>query len=72
MFKPFSQSKIEVRLAIGDLLEGSVGRKHNPALVRMAKVLWPHWFIRARDERLRLGDVHQRCQVTMIGHDIDH
>jgi len=45
MFQLFSQSKIEVRLVMGDLLEGAVGQKHNPAPVRMAKALWPRRFI---------------------------
>jgi hypothetical protein len=32
---------------MGDLLEGAVGQKHSPRLLRTAKALWPRWFIRS-------------------------
>lgn len=47
MFERFSRSQVEVRLAMGDLLEGAVGQKHSPRLLRTAKALWPRWFIRS-------------------------
>jgi ubiquinone/menaquinone biosynthesis C-methylase UbiE len=46
MFSRFSEFKAEVKLSMGDLLEGAVGQKHNPAHVSIAKALWPRWFIR--------------------------
>jgi hypothetical protein len=46
MFTGFSQVTCEVILGPGDLLEGAVGQRHGGVLLRVARALWPRWFIR--------------------------
>jgi ubiquinone/menaquinone biosynthesis C-methylase UbiE len=46
MFAGFSKVELTVALGPGDLLEGAVGQRHRGALLSMAKMLWPRWFIR--------------------------
>jgi SAM-dependent methyltransferase len=46
MFGKFSEFEAEVKLSLGDLLEGAVGQKHNRAMVSTARAIWPRWLIR--------------------------
>ncbi|MDA8999498.1 class I SAM-dependent methyltransferase, partial [Gammaproteobacteria bacterium] len=44
--KLFSKSQISVQLAFGDLLEGDVGVRHKGLMLRIAKALYPRFFIK--------------------------
>lgn len=46
MFADFSSVAIDIKLGLGDLLQGAVGQRHKGALLTLAKHLWPRWFIR--------------------------
>ena len=45
MFADFGQSDVRIQLNFGDLLEGSVGQRHQGALLSIAKKLWPRWLL---------------------------
>lgn len=55
MFSRFAEFRAEVKLSLGDLLQGAVGQKHNRTQVRLAKTLWPRWFIRRAMSNHGLG-----------------
>jgi SAM-dependent methyltransferase len=46
LFSQFRSVDIHIELGFGDLLQGEVGQRHRGILLRMAKALWPRWFIR--------------------------
>jgi SAM-dependent methyltransferase len=46
MFSDFSTVVVEIKLGLGDLLQGAVGQRHRGALLTVAKRLWPRWFIK--------------------------
>ena len=46
MFAKFSEVKINTPLGHGDLLESDVGQRHRGLTLKLAKKLWPRWFIR--------------------------
>ena len=46
LFAAFRDVRISVRLGHGDLLESEVGQRHRGLSLRLAKKLWPRWFIR--------------------------
>ncbi len=46
MLAAFRQVSVRVQLSFGDLLEGAVGQRHTGPLLRVAKALWPRWFVR--------------------------
>jgi len=46
MFGRFSKVEVATRLCFGDLLQGEVGQRHQDALLRTAKAVWPRWLIR--------------------------
>ena len=46
LFSNYSDVKIKVQLNLGDLLEGSVGQRHNSILLSIAKKLWPRKLIK--------------------------
>lgn len=48
MCSRFSHARIRPLLSMGDLLQGNVGeRKHRSLLLKVVKVLWPRWLIKA-------------------------
>jgi hypothetical protein len=46
MFSDFSSVAIDIKLGLGDLLQGAVGQRHRGGLLTVAKRLWPRWFIK--------------------------
>jgi ubiquinone/menaquinone biosynthesis C-methylase UbiE len=46
LFRNFSAIAMHVELTHGDLLESSAGQRHRGLLLRLAKMVWPRWFIR--------------------------
>jgi len=46
MFSDFSSVAVDIKLALGDLLQGAVGQRHRGGLLTVAKSLWPRWFIK--------------------------
>ena len=47
MFAQFAQLDIKVQLNFGDLLEGSVGQRHQGILLYIAKKLWPRKLLKS-------------------------
>jgi SAM-dependent methyltransferase len=46
MFSGFSSVAVDIKLGLGDLLQGAVGQRHREGLLTLAKRLWPRWFIK--------------------------
>jgi SAM-dependent methyltransferase len=46
MFYDFSSVAVDIKLSLGDLLQGAVGQRHRGGLLTAAKRLWPRWFIK--------------------------
>jgi ubiquinone/menaquinone biosynthesis C-methylase UbiE len=46
MFSDFSSVAVDIKLGLGDLLQGAVGQRHRGGLLTAAKRLWPRWFIK--------------------------
>jgi ubiquinone/menaquinone biosynthesis C-methylase UbiE len=46
MFSDFSSVAVDIKLGLGDLLQGAVGQRHRGGLLTVAKRLWPRWFIK--------------------------
>ncbi len=46
MFKEFSRVTIRIQLSFGDLLEGSVGQRHQGFCLSVAKKMWPRFFLK--------------------------
>jgi ubiquinone/menaquinone biosynthesis C-methylase UbiE len=46
MLSYFSAVTIDIKLGLGDLLQGGAGQRHKGALLTIAKSLWPRWFIK--------------------------
>jgi SAM-dependent methyltransferase len=46
MLGRFSDVSIQVHLGTGDLLLGRVGIRHSSFLLRVARIIWPRWFLR--------------------------
>jgi ubiquinone/menaquinone biosynthesis C-methylase UbiE len=45
LFRGFSRVCIRVELGTGDLLRGEAGQRHRGPLLRIAKALYPRWFV---------------------------
>ena len=50
----FNSVNVRVQLSHGDLIQGKVGARHQGALLRLAKILWPRTLIRSLAPRLGL------------------
>ena len=46
MFSDFSSFAVDIKLGLGDLLQGAVGQRHRGGVLTVAKRLWPRWFIK--------------------------
>jgi SAM-dependent methyltransferase len=46
LFAAFHQVRIEIRLTHGDLLESQAGQRHEGALIRIARKVWPRALLR--------------------------
>jgi ubiquinone/menaquinone biosynthesis C-methylase UbiE len=46
LFAGFTEVDVRPRLSFGDLLQGAAGQRHQSALLRAARALWPRWLIR--------------------------
>lgn len=46
MFSQFSDVSVSILLNFGDLLQGSVGQRHQGTLLSVAKKLWPRWLLK--------------------------
>jgi len=46
MFSDFCTVAVDIKLGLGDLLQGAVGQRHRGGLLTVAKRLWPRWFIK--------------------------
>jgi ubiquinone/menaquinone biosynthesis C-methylase UbiE len=54
LFRAFGGVKIDTVLTHGDLLSSSAGRRHQGALLSVARVVWPRWLIRRLFPKLGL------------------
>jgi len=46
LFGKFKNVKINTSLSHGDLLTSSAGQRHQGLLLKIARIIWPRWFIR--------------------------
>lgn len=46
MFGMFRHVTVRSTLSFGDLLQGAVGQRHDGALLRVARAVWPRWLLR--------------------------
>ena len=51
----FSDSKIEVQLSFGDLVEGDVGARHKGVLLNLAKALYPRALVKLLARKFPIG-----------------
>jgi ubiquinone/menaquinone biosynthesis C-methylase UbiE len=47
LLSAFSAIEIEIVQTHGDLLSSGAGQRHKGAILKIARILWPRWFIRA-------------------------
>jgi len=46
MFRRFKDCRVDISLGCADLLRSHVGQRHGGVILRLAKAVWPRWFLR--------------------------